>query len=69
MWFLNQSLMPVETTAVFASSQITRILTLDLHKPIPGFSAQSKLTNISTSDQLQKPTVSAHLSTDMMLIC
>lgn len=51
MWFLNQSLGPVETTAVFASSQIAHILTPGLHIPIPGCSAQSKLTNISTPDQ------------------
>ena len=51
MWFLNQSRWPVETAAVFASSQITHILTLDLHIPIPGSSAQSKLTNINTIDQ------------------
>lgn len=51
MWFLNQSLGPVETATVFASSKITHILTLDLHIPIPGSSAQSKLTNITTADQ------------------
>ncbi|CAB1423311.1 unnamed protein product [Pleuronectes platessa] len=42
---------PVETTAVFASSQITHIFTLHLHIPAPGSSAKSKLTNISTADQ------------------
>lgn len=54
MWFLNQS-QPVETAALFASSKITHILTLDLHMSVPGSPAL-----------LHKSTEPGHFSRDMM---